>query len=170
MATLEEKIGAFTGLLGQGVITSDEFSRIVAVLNQSAQEAEKEVSPVERYYNECFRTKIINVYKSPSTCKWPPLEPSMIKEGIVNIWNGKRFEDRNVRYIETYIDATNSYGAYQRGKLRIVIDSAGKPELVLRPANGNLLTPTANFLANLGGKMLHASNDPWEPMPGVYLS
>ena len=130
---------------------------------------EKEITPIEQYYNDCFKNKIINVYKSPSTCKWPPLESSMIKEGVVNIFNKTKFEDRNVRYIETWIDATNSYGAYIRGRLRIVIDAEGKPELVLQPA-ANAVTPVGGLLTALGKKILHGGSDSWEPLAGVHFS
>ena len=169
MATLEEKISALTGLLGQGILTTEEFSQILKVINSNNAEAEKVVTPIERYYNDCFKNKIVNVYKSPSTCKWPPLEPSMVREGVVSILNGMKFENRNVRYIETYIDATNSYGAYLRQKLRIVIDGEGKPVQVIKPAGGDTVTVTGGILEALGKKVMKGGADSWEPMVGIKL-
>ena len=123
MATKEEKISALTNLMINGILTADEFSRVVAVLDGSAAlEPVKEKSPLEIQYDEVFSKHIINAFKSPASCKWPELESSMIKKGIIKISS----KETNCTYIETYIDAPNSYGAMLRKKLRLVINDDGK--------------------------------------------
>ena len=123
MATKEEKISALTTLMINGILTADEFSRVIAVLDGSAAlEPVKEKSPLENQYDEVFSKYIVNVFKSPASCKWPQLESSMIKKGIIKISDQKT----NCTYIETYIDAPNSYGTLLRKQLRLVINDDGK--------------------------------------------
>ena len=92
---------------------------------------EPEKSPLEKKYDECFEQHIINVFKSPASCKWPPLKESMIKESYIKIMEGWSLKDKRVRYIETYIDAANSYGAMLRKNILIIIDRDGKPQMVV---------------------------------------
>lgn len=124
MATMEEKIGALTKLMQDGILSAEEFSRVVAALNGSAiaEVPVKEKSPLEKQYDEVFANHIINEFKSPASCKWPELESSMIKKGSMKI-NSKLTD---CTYIETYIDAPNSYGTMLRKKLRLVVDDEGK--------------------------------------------
>ena len=124
MATMEDKIGAFTKLMQEGILTADEFSRVVAALNGSStvEATVKEKSPLEKQYDEVFANHIINAFKSPASCKWPELESSMVKKGSMKI-NSKLTD---CTYIETYIDAPNSYGAMLRKKLRLIMDDEGK--------------------------------------------
>lgn len=124
MATMEEKMGAFTKLMQEGILTADEFARVVAALNGNsvAEVPTREKSPLEKQYDEVFANHIINVFKSPASCKWPELDSNMIKKGSMKI-NSKMTD---CTYIETYIDAPNSYGAMLRKKLRLVMDDEGK--------------------------------------------
>ena len=124
MATMEEKMGALTKLMQDGILSAEEFARVVAALNgsASAEVPVKEKSPLEKQYDEVFANHIINAFKSPASCKWPELESGMIKKGSMKI-NSKLTD---CTYIETYIDAPNSYGAMLRKKLRLVMDDEGK--------------------------------------------
>ena len=124
MATMEEKMGALTKLMQDGILSAVEFARVVAALSGSAiaEVPVKEKSPLEKQYDEVFSSHIINAFKSPASCKWPELESSMIKKGSMKI-NSKLTD---CTYIETYIDAPNSYGAMLRKKLRLVMDDEGK--------------------------------------------
>lgn len=124
MATMEEKMGAFTKLLQDGILTPDEFAKVVAALNGNsvAETPTVEKSPLEKQYDEVFSNHIINAFKSPASCKWPALESNMIKKGSIKI-NSRLTE---CTYIETYIDAPNSYGAMLRKKIRLVMNDEGK--------------------------------------------
>ena len=159
MANLEEKIVAITNLMQQGILTGDEFSKIVQVLsNPNASTSPSEKTPLEKKYDDCFQNHIINVFRSPSTCKWPPLEESMVKEGTVNILEGWSYKPKEIRYIDTYIDASNGFGAMLRKKLRIVIDGDGNMQMVLEKVE-------------LGGIIgaLSSDMDNWAPLAGVEL-
>lgn len=118
-----------------------------------------EKSPLEQKYDECFSKKISVAFKSPSTCKWTPLEPSMIKEGSVNILEGFKYKAKQCKYIETYIDAANSYGAMLREELRILIDNEGNPTRVVHKVKG------VGMLTN----MIAAKQDNWADLPGVKI-
>ena len=124
MATMEEKMSALTKLMQDGILTAEEFASVVAALNGKGGEAApaKEKSPLQMQYDEVFEKHIINAFKSPASCKWPDLESEMIKKGSIKI-NSSMTE---CTYIETYIDAPNSYGAMLRKKLRLVMDDDGK--------------------------------------------
>lgn len=153
---LEEKIMAVTKLMQDGILTADELARIISVLsnpNDSTNNAVEEKTPLEKKYDECFEKHIINVFKSPSSCKWPRLTEEMIKEGDVSILDGWSYKNKHVRYIETYIDAPNSYGAMLRKKLRIVIDGEGTPQMVLDNVKG----------------LLGGESENWMPLTGVSL-
>lgn len=126
MVTMEEKISALTELMKNGILTADEFSKVVATLNgkeETVQKVEppKEKSPLAKQYDEVFARYVINVFKSPSACKWPELTSDMVIKGSFKI-DGKMTE---CTYIETYIDAPNSYGAVLRQKLRFLMDENG---------------------------------------------
>ena len=123
MVTIEEKMSSLTKLMQEGVLTAEEFANIVAVLNgaSTTQESVKEKTELEKQYDSVFANHIINAFKSPSSCKWPDLKPDMIKKGSFKILG--RLTD--CTYIETYIDAPNSYGAMLRKQLRLVIDDNG---------------------------------------------
>jgi len=134
MATIDEKIIALTGLMNQGVLTAEEFSKIVAALTGTGNntQAPVEKTPMEIMYEKCFSEKIISLYKSPGTCKWPPLTKEMIVVGTTKVQVGWHTEDINATYIQTYIDATNSYGAYLRQSMRILLDNEGQPTHIVQ--------------------------------------
>ncbi len=123
MATMEQKMEALTKLMQEGILTAAEFANVVSALNGqgTAVEPVKEKSPLEIEYDKVFSEHIINAFKSPASCKWPELTSDMIKKGSMKIV-GKLTE---CTYIETYIDAPNSYGAMLRKKLRLIV-SDGK--------------------------------------------
>jgi len=125
MATIEEKTGAMAKLLQEGILTTEEFTRVVSALSGTGSESTaivKEKSPLELQYDEVFSNHIINAFKSPASCKWPELTPEMITKGTVKFDS----KDNECTYIETYIDAPNSYGAMLRKKLKLVVDDEGK--------------------------------------------
>lgn len=122
MATMEEKVAALMKLMSEGTLTANEFASIVNALNGNTNLPVKEKSPLERQYDEVLANKVANAFKSPASCKWPELESDMIIKGSFKI-DGKLTE---CTYIETYVDAPNSYGAMLRKKLRLLLDENGK--------------------------------------------
>lgn len=124
MATIEEKMSALTKLMQEGILTADDFANVVAALNGASGTSApvKEKTDLEKQYDNVFSNHIVNAFKSPSSCKWPELKPEMIKKGSFKIL-GKLTD---CTYIETYIDAPNSYGAMLRKQLRLVIEDDGK--------------------------------------------
>lgn len=123
MATMAEKMSALTKLMQDGILSAEEFANVVAALNGAGAPAPiKEKSPLELQYDEVFSKHIINVFKSPASCKWPELTSEMIVKGTVKFDS----KENECTYIETYIDAPNSYGALLRKKLRLVINEEGK--------------------------------------------
>lgn len=124
MATMEEKMGALTKLMQDGILTAVEFANIVAALNGATVESTptKEKSPLEVQYDEVFSKHIVNAFKSPASCKWPELTSEMIIKGSFK-FDGK---ENQCTYIATYIDAPNSYGTMLRKELRLVINDDGK--------------------------------------------
>ena len=152
MATTEEKKTAVTKLMQDGILTVDEFTRVIAALNGTPVEAVpiKEKSPLEIQYDEVFEKHIINMFKSPGSCKWPELDTSMIKKGTIKIVN----KQTECTYIDTYIDAPNSYGALLRKKLRLVMNDEGRITRVLEELQVSGVT--------LLGTILNAANkDIW---------
>ncbi len=149
MATMEEKMRALTKLMQEGVFTADEFARVVASLNGSAAAvpAKKYQSPLEKQYDEVFAKHIVNAFKSPASCKWPELEPGMIKKGSIKI-------DRKLMdctYIETYIDAPNSYGTMLRKKLRLLVRDDGRITRALQEYQADGVT-LLGVIANAANK------------------
>lgn len=124
MATMEEKMNALTTLMREGVLTAEEFANVVAALNGATITATpvKEKSELEKDYDAVFSNHIVTAFKSPASCKWPELAPDMVKKGEIKI-DGVLTQ---CTYIETYIDAPNSYGAMLRKKLRLIVDDSGK--------------------------------------------
>lgn len=121
---LKDKIAAVSDLMLKGILTADEFSKIVAVLNGSpVQEPEREKTPAERTYEEYIQKEIAPKFKSPSMVKFPPFDPSMVKKGRIKI----DYSEREEMYIETYIDAPNSYGTMLREEIIIGIDENFTP-------------------------------------------
>lgn len=124
MATKEEKMVALTKLMQDGILTAEDFANVVAALNGglNAMTPTKEKSELEKRYDDVFSTHIVNSFKSPASCKWPELTPDMVKKGEIKI-DSKMTQ---CTYIETYIDAPNSYGAMLRKNLRLVVDDNGE--------------------------------------------
>ncbi len=124
MADKKAKVEALSKLMIDGILTADEFANVVAALdgNVVSNAPAKEKSELEKQYDDVFSKHVINVFKSPASCKWPELTPDMVKKGEIKI-NSKLTQ---CTYIDTYIDAPNSYGAMLRKKLRLVINNEGK--------------------------------------------
>ncbi len=124
MATMEEKMGALTRLMQDGILSAGEFARVVAALNgaEAAAVPAKVKSPLELQYDEVFSKHIINAFKSPASCKWPELTPEMVVRGTIK-FDGR---ENQCTYIDTYIDAPKSYGALLRQKIKLVVDENGK--------------------------------------------
>ena len=150
MATVEEKMGALTKLMQDGILTAEEFANVVAALNGGGSVAPvKEKSPLEKQYDEVFEKHIIKVFKSPASCKWPELTSEMIKKGVVKF----DAKENNCTYIETYIDAPNSYGAMLRKSLKLVVNDDGKIIRVLE----ELQTSGVTLLGMIGNALLKDS-------------
>ncbi len=136
MSNLNEKIVAITELMQKGILTADELSSIIKVLNNnSTDENTTPQSPMVQKYESFMKSTVANAFKSPSTVKFPPLDASMIKEGKVTISEGIGSKTYNLRYIETYVDAQNSFGATVRSKIALVIDDNFNFTMVLQGLN-----------------------------------
>lgn len=135
MATIEEKIVSITELMNKGILTAEEFSKVITVLTGTMNNVEVTVeqTPMEIMYNKCFTDRIIGMYKSPGSCKWPSLTKDMILSGVTKVQIGWSTQEINRTYIQTYIDATNSYGAYLRQNIRILLDDDGQPTHIVYP-------------------------------------
>ena len=120
----EEKVAALSKLMVEGILTADEFTRLIAALNSDGS-AEKEVekTPAQITYENYITQVVANAFKSPASVKFPPFDPSMVKEGFIKL----DFRNQNVRYIETYVDAPNSYGTMLREPIIIGIDNNFNP-------------------------------------------
>lgn len=122
---LKDKISAMTDLMMKGVITADEFAKIVDVLKgKPVGEPEREKSPAEITYETYIKEKVAPKFKSPSMVQFPPFDPSMVKRGRIKI----DFSEREEMYIETYVDAPNSYGTMLREEIIIGIDEDFNPK------------------------------------------
>ena len=93
----EEKVAALSKLMVEGILTADEFTRLIAALNSDGS-AEKEVekTPAQITYENYITQVVANAFKSPASVKFPPFDPSMVKEGFIKL----DFRNQNVRYIE----------------------------------------------------------------------
>ena len=157
MATLNEKINAITELMNRGILTGDELSKIIQLLSAGATEnsTQTEKTPMELKYEKFMRETVAKAFKSPSSIKFPPMESSMIKEGELKISKGfLGSETKNLRYIQTYVDAPNAYGTMLREEIALVIDDDFNFTLILQ-ALKNPFT----------GKKLGE----WMKMPGVEI-
>ena len=122
--TIEGKISAITKLMTDGVLTADEFAKIVSLLNGIAVEAPaREKTPAELTYEKYITENVAKMFKSPGSIKYPPFNPSMVKEGTIKL----DFKEQNVKYIETYVDAPNAYGTMLREEIIIGIDDDFHP-------------------------------------------
>ncbi|MCR5040828.1 MAG: hypothetical protein K6C36_01865 [Clostridia bacterium] len=120
----KRKIAAISELMMKGIISTDEFSKMVAVLNGASLEVqEREKTPAELAYERYIREKVAPKFKSPSMVKFPPFDASMVKKGLIKL----DLTEQNVRYIETYVDAPNSYGTMLREPIIIGIDENFTP-------------------------------------------
>ena len=123
MATMEEKVTALTQLMINGTLTADELSRVIGALTGEAAPQEEEKSPAQKTYENYIKNVVVNAFKSPASVKFPPFDPSMVKQGAIKL----DFKEQNVRYIETYVDAPNSYGTMLREPIIIGIDDQFTP-------------------------------------------
>lgn len=121
----EQKIAALSKLMVDGVLSADEFTRVVAALDApvGGGAAPVEKTPAERTYEDYITNVVALSFKSPSSVKFPPFDPSMVKQGIIKL----DMKDQNVRYIETYVDAPNSYGTMLREQIIIGVDDHFTP-------------------------------------------
>lgn len=133
MANLNEKIVAITELMNKGIITADELTKIIQVLNSgNTDNIQTEKTPMEIKYETFMKNIVAMAFKSPSSVKFPPMESSMIKEGEIKISAGIGAKTHNLRYIHTYIDAPNAYGTMLREEIAIVIDDKFNFTMVLQ--------------------------------------
>lgn len=121
--TKEEKVAALSQLMIQGVLTADELGRVIAALEPVITPVEPEKTPAQKIY-EAYMTKVVaTAFKSPSRVEFPPFDPSMVKSGTIKL----DMKEQNIRYIETYVDAPNSYGAMLREEIIIGINDNFAP-------------------------------------------
>lgn len=157
VATIDQKVTAMSKLMQEGILTTDEFVAITGMLASgkeiNKEDTSAEITPLEKKYEDVIRNKIAYAFKSPAGVKFPALEPSMIKEGKLKIMMGWSIKEQYVRYVETYVDAPNSYGTMLRQKLAIVIDEDFEPQMVVTPVKG----------------LLGGDTDTWSIMSGVKL-
>lgn len=114
-----------------------------------AAEEKPEMTIMEKRYEKAF-SLIVKFYKTPGACKWPRYNDSMLKSGPVRVdgedANGNRklaveISPQNLTFIETFIDAQNSYGALLREDLLIVLNENGIPVRVLTKVKVSAVTP-----------------------------
>lgn len=154
MATVEEKISAVSKLMQDGILTAEEFASIAKLLTGGLAADEKpEKSPIEVKYEDTMKNKVAYAFRSPSGIKFPPLQSSMIKEKKLKIIEGWSTKERQVRYIETYVDAPNAYGTMLRQKIAIVVDENFDAQMVITPVKG----------------LLGGETDTWSTLAGVKL-
>lgn len=121
---MTDKINALTSLMTNGILTAEEFAKIVAVLNGATpQEGVKEKTPAELTYEKYIKEKVATKFKSPASVQFPPFDPSMVKVGKIKL----DFKEQEAKYIETYVDAPNSYGTMLREEIIIGIDDDFNP-------------------------------------------
>ena len=126
MASKKEKITALTDLMVNGILAPDEFTRVVAALEGKGpenQEPEKKKTPAEIAYEDYITNHVAHAFKSPASVKFPPFDPAMVKEGTIELDGSQQ----KARYIETYVDASNSYGTMLREEIIIGIDDDFNP-------------------------------------------
>ena len=151
MNNLQDKISALSALMANGTLTPDEFTKIVALLGGgNAQATTKAKTPMEQKYEDYIYNHIAYAFKSPSSVKAPPLTQSMIKEGNLSILNGLKYIPTNVRYIETYIDAPNSYGTMLRKDICIVVDNDFNPLYTLENVPKILTGAKSEYWSKMG--------------------
>lgn len=81
--------------------------------NEESQIEEKPLNQKEIRYEKAMQWISENYLKSPSTASWPKYDDSMIEfSGLIS----------TNRFIQTYIDSVNSYGAMIRTYTRLKID------------------------------------------------
>ena len=145
--TKEEKIAAVSQLMTDGILTAEEFALIVPILSgHSTAAAAPEKTPTEHTYEDYMRNHVAYAFKSPSSIQFPPLNPSMIQEGMLNVQEGLRFKPMPLRFILSYIDASNSYGAMLRHEIAIVIDDGFVPQFTLQRVKGLMGGQTNNWM------------------------
>ena len=132
MANLDEKIVAITKLMQEGILTAEELTKILQVLNGNCNGEEPTKTPLEQKYEDFMRNKVSSAFRSPSGIKFPPLQPSMVKEGELKISKGLGSKSQYLRYIEVTVDAPNAYGTMLREKIAIVLDENSNFTMVLQ--------------------------------------
>ena len=115
---LDKKILALTKLMTDGIITASELTKLVSALSTTTEGESSSMTPVERAYYEYVDKYIAPSFKSPSAVKPAPFDSSMVKEGAISL-NGST---QHTKYIESYVDAPNSYGTMLREEFIIGID------------------------------------------------
>ena len=150
--TKEQKVAALSNLMVQGILTADELGRLIAALDGAAAPAAPQKTPAQQKYEDYIANHVAYAFKSPASVKAPPLEPSMIKEGTLNILEGLKYKPMNVRYIETYVDAPNSYGTMLRQKICIIVDNDFNPQFTVQNVRGMMGGETKNWMKMPGVK------------------
>lgn len=119
---LDVKISALTDLMQKGIITPEELVRLIQALNGNTNNSGDQgplMSPAEFAYSKYIDERVRKHFKSPSSVQYPPFDGDMVKQGTLTI-DGKIV---NTKYIETYIDAPNSYGTMLRAEIVILFDN-----------------------------------------------
>ena len=151
----EKQIAALTNLMVEGVFTAEELTLLINALNgkeTASEPAQEEKTPAQLKYEDYIANHVAYAFKSPSSVKAPPLEPSMIKEGKLNILSGLKYKPQEVRYIETYVDAPNSYGTMLRQAICIIVDNDFNPQFVVQNVPGLMGGPSKNWMKMPGVK------------------
>lgn len=137
--TKEEKIAEISKLMVSGVLTAEEFASIVAVLNgASPAPVAQPKSEAEKKYDDFMQNHVLQLYRSPGACKYAPFDNSLIKEGDIEILEGWKYVKHHCRWIQTWTDAQNGYGAYIRSNMILVIDDDFNITMCLQKSKGLL--------------------------------
>jgi hypothetical protein len=89
-------------------------------------------------YDDYMQNHVLQLYRSPGACKYAPFDNSLIKEGEIEILEGWKYVKRQCRWIQTWADAQNGYGAYIRSNMILVIDDDFNVTMCLQKSKGLL--------------------------------
>lgn len=154
MVHLDEKINAVTALMENGILSADELRRVVQALKDSNAAALEAKSPLERKYEGFMRNNVAITFRNPLSVNFPPLQRSMVKQGELSVCLDEGVVVREFRYIETYVEALNSYGDVIKERIAIAIDEKMNFTMVLQ---------------ELKHSLIQTGLRQWIPMPGVLM-
>ena len=124
--TREEQLAAAEHLAADGVLTAAELARVRRRLG--------EPETAERQYEDYVRRHIARAYREPDRVIFPPLEPSMVRQETVELWENGRWRTAELRYILTWVDVPDSRGTVHRRELALALDGHDRPRFAMERA------------------------------------